>query len=264
MIFSVFSYLSIFIYLTGLAYLLVNITRNPNFDTSLLQRLAALAIVSHGIAAANMLFVEEGLDLSLFVVFVLIAFFTNTVVFLSGTKKPLHSMYLALFPISAASLFLALIYPSTKSVSAVSAYLQTHILISILAYSLLAIAALHAILTGYQNWQLKSKKQNFMMRAFPPLQTMEDFLFELIWAGEILLTLSLITGFLFYDDMFDQKLLHKATLSIVAWAVYAILLWGRYSRGWRGVKAIGWSWVGFTAILMGYIGSKIVLEFILI
>ena len=131
MIFSVFSYLSIFIYLIGLAYLLVNITRNPNFDTSLLQRLAALAIVSHGIAAANMLFVEEGLDLSLFVVFVLIAFFTNTVVFLSGTKKPLHSMYLALFPISAVSLFLALIYPSTKSIRAVSAYLQTHILISI-------------------------------------------------------------------------------------------------------------------------------------
>ena len=101
------------------------------------------------------------------------------------------------------------------------------------------------------------------MRTFPPLQTMEEFLFELIWAGEALLTLSLISGFLFYEDLFDQKLLHKVTLSIVAWGVYGILLWGRHSRGWRGIKAISWSLVGFSAILMGYIGSKIVLEFIL-
>jgi ABC-type uncharacterized transport system permease subunit len=92
---------------------------------------------------------------------------------------------------------------------------------------------------------------------------MEEFLFELIWAGEALLTLSLISGFLFYEDLFDQKLLHKVTLSIVAWGVYGILLWGRHSRGWRGIKAISWSLVGFSAILMGYIGSKIVLEFIL-
>jgi ABC-type uncharacterized transport system permease subunit len=264
MVLSVFSYLSICIYLVGFVYLVVNIFINPNFDKSLLRRLTLIALILHGLVAANMLFVGDGLDLSLFVVFVLIAFSTNTFVFLGGRKKPLHSMYLALFPISAVCLGLAVTYPSTKSVSAVSVFLQSHILISILAYSLLAIAALHAILTGYQNWQLKAKKQNLMMRTFPPLQTMEDFLFELIWAGEIFLTLSLITGFLFYDDMFDQKLLHKATLSMVAWAVYAILLWGRHSRGWRGIKAIGWSWVGFTAILMGYIGSKIVLEFILI
>jgi len=118
-------------------------------------------------------------------------------------------------------------------------------------------------LTGYQNWQL-SLKTKLYDESVPTSADNGGFLFELIWAGEILLTLSLITGFLFYDDMFDQKLLHKATLSIVAWAVYAILLWGRYSRGWRGVKAIGWSWVGFTAILMGYVGSKIVLEFIII
>jgi ABC-type uncharacterized transport system permease subunit len=123
---------------------------------------------------------------------------------------------------------------------------------------------LQALLTGYQNWQLKHKQQNFLMRTFPPLQAMEKFLFDLIWAGQILLSLSLISGFLYYEDLFDQKLLHKVTLSLVAWSVYAVLLWGRHNRGWRGNKAISWSWVGFMAILMGYIGSKIALEFILV
>jgi ABC-type uncharacterized transport system permease subunit len=101
------------------------------------------------------------------------------------------------------------------------------------------------------------------MRTFPPVQTMEALLFELIWAGEILLTLSLLSGFLFYDDLFAQKLVHKVVFSLVAWAVYAILLWGRYFQGWRGNKAIRWTWAGFSAILLGFIGSKFVVEFIL-
>jgi ABC-type uncharacterized transport system permease subunit len=49
----------------------------------------------------------------------------------------------------------------------------------------------------------------------------------------------------------------------VAWAVYAILLWGRHFQGWRGNKAIRWTWAGFSAILLGFIGSKFVVEFIL-
>jgi ABC-type uncharacterized transport system permease subunit len=101
------------------------------------------------------------------------------------------------------------------------------------------------------------------MRTFPPVQTMEALLFELIWAGEILLTLSLLSGFLFYDDLFAQKLVHKVVFSLVAWAVYAILLWGRHFQGWRGNKAIRWTWAGFSAILLGFIGSKFVVEFIL-
>ena len=102
------------------------------------------------------------------------------------------------------------------------------------------------------------------MRTLPPVQTMEILLFELIWAGEILLTLSLVSGFLFFDDLFAQHLVHKVAFSLVAWFVYVILLWGRHSRGWRGNKAIRWTWGGFIAILLGYIGSKVVMEFILI
>jgi ABC-type uncharacterized transport system permease subunit len=263
MLSSVSGIFSMIAYLIGFIYLGTKLLKETGFNQSLLKKIALLAIILHGSAAVNLLFTGQGLDLSLFIILVLIAFVINVIVFISGQNKPLHSMYLALFPISAISLALALISPSTKPVITLSSYIQVHVLASILAYSLLAFAALQALLTGYQNWQLKHKRQNLLMRTFPPLQTMEEFLFELIWAGEALLTLSLISGFLFYEDLFDQKLLHKVTLSIVAWGVYGILLWGRHSRGWRGIKAISWSLVGFSAILMGYIGSKIVLEFIL-
>ncbi len=260
---SVIGMSAVVLYLGGFCYLVVSLLRERLVDQFRLQILACAAISLHGCFIIPLIFQANGLDLSLFLSIGLIAFVINLIVFFSSLKKRLHSMYLALFPISMASLSAALMVPSTKSLLSISPYLQAHIVSSVLAYSLLAIAALHALLTGYQNWKLKQKQQNWLMRTFPPLQTMEIFLFELILAGEILLTLSLISGFLFYENLFDQRLLHKVTLSIVAWLVYAVLLWGRYSRGWRGIKAIGWSWVGFIAILLGYIGSKVVLEFIL-
>jgi ABC-type uncharacterized transport system permease subunit len=191
------------------------------------------------------------------------ALIINILVFISGLKKPLHSLYLALMPISGLSLLAALISPITKAVAPMSVTMQIHVLLSVLAYSLLTIAALQALLSGYQDWQLKHKRQNLLMRTLPPMQTMEVLLFEAIWAGWLLLTLSLISGFLFLNDLLGQHLVHKVTFSIVAWSVYAILLWGRHSLGWRGNQAIRWSWTGFIAIFLGYIGSKVVLEFIL-
>ena len=252
------------IYLGGFIYLLRQLIKGSDFNLPLLKILATIALGLHGLSTTRLLFSANGLDLSLLKTVAFIAFVINLLAFVSGQKKPLHTMYLVLFPISAISLTAALTIPSTKTAAFLSPYIQGHILISILAYSLLAIAALQALLTGYQNWQLKHKHQNFLMRTFPPLQSMETFLFELIWAGEIFLSLSLISGFLYYEDLFDQKLLHKVTLSLIAWSVYAALLWGRHNRGWRGNKAISWSLVGFIAILMGYIGSKIVLEFVLV
>ena len=74
----------------------------------------------------------------------------NVLVFVSGLKKPLHSLYLVLFPLSALCLLAALVSSSTKPLHSCLAPMQAHVLISILAYSLLAIAALQALLTGYQ------------------------------------------------------------------------------------------------------------------
>lgn len=250
-------------YLAGWVFHQQQLRLDKQTTPAALQAVAATAIVLHGLTIGDLLFVDSGLDLSLLKIIALLALVINILVWVSGLKKPLQSLNLFLFPVSALSLLVALISTSTKPVTVMSTQLQAHVLISILAYSLLAIAALQALLAGYQDWQLKHKHQNLLMRTFPPVQTMEALLFELIWAGEILLTLSLLSGFLFYDDLFAQKLVHKVVFSLVAWAVYAILLWGRHFQGWRGNKAIRWTWAGFSAILLGFIGSKFVVEFIL-
>jgi ABC-type uncharacterized transport system permease subunit len=254
---------AIALYLLGWAAYVLKLSNKGRIKINLIQALTGLAIVIHGFATFGLLLHEGGLDLSLLKILSLLALVINGLVFLSSIKEPIHSLYLALFPISAVTLVFALISASTKSTDVIPYSLQVHILTSIIAYSFLAIAALQALLAGYQNWQLKHKHQNVLMRTMPALETMEKLLFKLIWVGEILLTASLLTGFYVYDDFFAQQLIHKVTFSIVAWLVYAVLIFGRYHYGWRGQRAINWTWIGFSAILLGYLGSKFVIEFIL-
>jgi ABC-type uncharacterized transport system permease subunit len=239
------------------------IINKGRIKTSLSQTITGLTIILHGFATFGLLFHSGGLDLSLLKILALLALVINSLVYLNGLRAPINSLYLVLFPISAVTLLLALLSASTKSATILPYSLQAHILTSVLAYSFLAIAALHALLAGYQNWQLKHKHQNALMRTLPALETMEKLLFELIWVGEILLTVSLLTGFYVYNDFFAQQLIHKVTFSIVAWLVYAVLIFGKYHYGWRGQRAIIWTWIGFSGILLGYLGSKFVIEFLL-
>jgi len=254
---------AIALYLLGWVAYGLELSNRRRLNSAAVKVLTVAAITLHGFATYQLIFINGGLDLSLLKILALLALVINSLVFLSSLREPINGFYLALFPISVAALVSALLSISTKSTTVIPYSLQAHILTSILAYSFLAIAALQALLVGYQNWQLKHKHQNPLMKTLPALETMERLLFELIWVGQILLTVSLLTGFYVYDDFFAQQLIHKVTFSIVAWLVYAVLLFGRHYYGWRGHRAINWTWVGFSAILLGYLGSKFVIEFIL-
>jgi ABC-type uncharacterized transport system permease subunit len=52
-------------------------------------------------------------------------------------------------------------------------------------------------------------------------------------------------------------------LSLIAWAVFATLLWGHWKFGWRGRTAIRWTLGGFVFLMLAYFGSKMVLELML-
>jgi ABC-type uncharacterized transport system permease subunit len=52
-------------------------------------------------------------------------------------------------------------------------------------------------------------------------------------------------------------------LSVFAWFVFGILLLGRWRFGWRGCPAVRWTLGGFTLLVLGYLGTKFVLEIIL-
>jgi len=138
-----------------------------------------------------------------------------------------------------------------------------HIFSSLLAYSLLSISAFQAVFLAVQDYQLHHKRPGWVMQRLPPLQVMETLLFQIMALGVILLTISLFSGFWFLSDIFAQHLVHKTVLSIIAWWVFIILLWGHWQYGWRGRIAIYWSLSGFFFLMLAYFGSKFVLELIL-
>ena len=78
-----------------------------------------------------------------------------------------------------------------------------------------------------------------------------------------MLFLTPLTGFLFLENMFEQHIAHKTILSILAWLLFAVLLWGRWKFGWRGQMAIRWTLGGFAFLILAYLGSKFVQEILL-
>jgi ABC-type uncharacterized transport system permease subunit len=132
-----------------------------------------------------------------------------------------------------------------------------------LAYSLLTIAALEALFLAYQNRQLHLHHSSGLLRILPPLQTMENLLFSIVVAGFISLSIAIVSGFAFVDNFITQHLAHKTFFSLIAWLVYAVLLWGRFKLGWRGKTATNWTLWGFFALMLAFFGSKFVIEMVL-
>ncbi len=189
----------------------------------------------------------------------------NSILLLASLFRPVDKLAIVTFPIAAVVLFLKLAVPEeARGIQVHSWEMTAHIFSSLLAYSFLNIAAIQAMLLAAQDACLRSRHPDgWLVRSLPSLQSMEALMFQLIGAGLLLLTLSLITGFLFLENMFAQHLAHKTILSLLAWLVFAILLLGRTRYGWRGRLAIRWTLGGFISLMLAYFGSKLVLELIL-
>jgi ABC-type uncharacterized transport system permease subunit len=223
----------------------------------------AVTLIFHALGITEQSFKPEGIQLSFFAVSSQIFWVINIIVLLSSLKKPLHNLFVFLLPLSAIAVLAASFSHSQSTILQLDYKLASHVGLSILAYSLLTIATLQALLLAYQNHQLKSKNGLQNLRYLPPLQTMEALLFELLLVGEILLTLSIISGIIFFGNIFEKHVVHKTVFSIAAWCVYAFLLWGKYKLGLRGNTAIRWTLAGFLFLMLAYFGSKLVLEIIL-
>ena len=260
---SLLCVITIILYSVAFVYQKSQSRRNLVSDSSKLKYLTTVALIMHGGTTIALVTDPDGLDLSLINVCVLITFVTNALVLTKQLNTILNTLYILLFPISGTILLVAAITSGSKPTMPVSPALQVHVVTSILAYSLITISSLQALLIQLQIRQLKYKSQNEVVRSLPSLEVMEKVLFRIILLSEIFLSISLITGFFFYEDLQAQKLLHKVFFSSTAWFCFAILLLGRFLKGWRGKLAIRLTWISFTCLGLGFMGSKFVTEYLI-
>ena len=233
-----------------------------------IRNLALLAtligVIAHAVLLYGRVFTPEGLDMGFFNALSLAGWLICALLVALALRQPVENLGIAILPFAALSLVLQLAAPEgTSRPVAADGPIQAHIVLSILAYGAFSIAALQAILLAVQDHQLHAHRPGGLTRALPPLRTMESLLFQMIAIGFAILSLALLSGVLFLEDIFAQHLVHKTVLSLAAWLVFAILLWGRFRFGWRGRTAIRWTLSGFAVLLLAYFGSKFVLELVL-
>lgn len=225
-----------------------------------------LPLLLHAVLLQQLIFQPDGLKLGVGHAISAIAWLTVLVYWLGSLRNNLEGLQGFVLPFAAISLVAPLLLPATHTLlHSEQTLFKAHLFIAILAYSLFTIAALHALLMAVVERHLHSRPLSTMLQQLPPLLTMEHLLFRILWAGFILLTLTLASGMAFSEELFGRPLQfsHKTVFALISWAIYAALLGGRQIYGWRGRTAIRWTLSGFMALLLAYIGSKFVMEIIL-
>ena len=223
----------------------------------------ALAWLAHGVALAAGLTSEParfgfGPALSVTVWLVL------TVYAIESRVLPQLKAHWALSALGAAAVVLALLFPGNTYQAIASPWLPLHWVLGLASYGLFAVAVVHG-------W-LMSRAEHAIRLAAPggtgvPLMTLERLTFRFVEAGFALLSATLLAGWFFAEQLYGPALAgawnHKTVFSMLSWLTFAMLLAGRSRLGWRGSKAVGVLYLGSGLLLLGYVGSRFVLEVVL-
>jgi len=76
------------------------------------------------------------------------------------------------------------------------------------------------------------------------------------------LSTALVSGLIFIRHFLGENLGHKVLFSLLAWFVFGFLLAARALKGWRGEKAVRWAVAGMILLVLGFIGTKFVAEWL--
>ena len=223
-------------------------------------------LAMHGYLLGRSLFAPDGLHLGVANAVSAILWLTVLIYWVGNFFYRLDGLQALVLPLAAAAVLLAAVMPPARALPNTDlAAFKFHLLIAMLAYSLFTIASLHVALMALLERRLHDGTVTLVLQKLPPLLTMEALLFRIIWAGFVLLTLTLASGVVFSEELFGKAapFNHKTVFGVVSWLIFAALLTGRRIYGWRGRMAVRWTLAGFLTLVLAYIGSKFVVEVVL-
>lgn len=161
--------------------------------------------------------------------------------------------------IGAAAVALECLFPGEARALG-SPWAPLHWLLGVASYGLLGAAVLHGLLLDAAERRLRLHRGSTPLVGGVPLLQIERITFRFVEAGFVVLSAAIALGIL---TSTGWRWDHKTVLSLVGWAIFALLLVGRHGRGWRGRQATRWLYAGALVLLLAYVGSRFVLEVIL-
>ena len=239
----------------------------PRAEMRLDTVIVSVALVLHAMLLYRRVIVPEGLDLGVANAVSMLVWLTVLIYWLAGLVYSGISPILGLMaPAAAASVLLQLVGPRGHVITYGGDPLFTlHFAIAMLGYSLFIVATVHALVMLAEEKWLHRGTLPPLLRTLPPLLEMEALLFRILLAAFVMLTLTVVSGVFFSEQLFGKpfKANHKTVFAFISMGIFGGLLWGHHFRGWRGRKAVRWTLAGFVSLLLAYVGSKVVLELIL-
>jgi ABC-type uncharacterized transport system permease subunit len=234
--------------------------------TALANWVPVCAMAGHAVLIYHAVVTVDGFDFSLVNAVSAVAGLTALLAWVGSIYGALPGVAAVALSVAAAATPLPALFANPHRFSFHNEVMASiHIGVALVAYALLLVAALQAIVLTVLDRRLHRGLAPLGGESLPPLLTQERFLFRFLGAGYVLLTLTLISGAIFSEEMFGKPLTftHKVVLSVLGWAVFGALLVGRHRYGWRGRAALKWILAGSTLLLLAYIGSKFVYEIVL-
>jgi len=224
------------------------------------------AVVLHAWLALRDIVSPGQLDLSLANTPSVLAWFVVVLAWSTGLLRTLPVVGAVVLPIAAVASLLPALWVNPHHFSyAGDPIAIAHIIVATIAYALFTIAAVQALVMLGLEKRLHRRLPETGAGAMPPLLTLERVLFRMIVTGFVLLTLTLVSGMFFSEQIFGKPVTftHKVVFSVLAWVTFGALLWGRARYGWRGRVAVRWLLTGTVFLFLAYIGYKFVLEVLL-
>ncbi len=223
-----------------------------------------VGIAAHLLLQLDNLRAAGGIDLHFFAALSWVGLALAIATGLLALRRDFGVLGVFVLPLAALTLALDAGYGHPAVSSSVTDWrIALHAWMALLAYATLTVSALIAVCVWLQDRALRTRRFSPLSRHLPPLTLTEQLLFRLIAAGFVLLTLTILTGALFVEDMMAQHLAHKTVLTLLSWLVFGVLLYGRWRHGWRGPRAVRFTLWGFGLLVLAFFGTKFVLELVL-
>ncbi len=190
---------------------------------------------------------------------------TSLIVVLAAltTARDIPSLFVPLNIVSIIALICSFFFNHSAPLDTSSHALSAHIAASLVAYGVLCIAAITAVILWFADNSLRQHSQKAWLDSLPPLQRLESLMFYLITVGWVILTVGIAIGIFGIDQFFAQNLAHKTAFSLISWLLFGGLIIGRQIKGLRGTLAINWALIAFILLAVAFLGSRFVLDVVL-
>lgn len=154
-----------------------------------------------------------------------------------------------------------------KEVAEVDPALQSwwfpvHVTLAFLGDAVFAVAAIAGVMYLLQERMLKSKNFSGLYYRLPSLETLDTINYRCLTIGFPLMTMGIISGAVWANSAWGGywRWDPKETWALITWFLYAALLHGRLTVGWRGRRAAIFAIIGFLSLLFTFLGVNLLLS----